>query len=83
MTTTNQAESFNFEEALSELHTLVEQMELGKLSLEKSLITFERGIQLTKLCQNALQQAEQKVQILLLEGSAETLSDFKHQADEP
>ncbi|VAX10987.1 Exodeoxyribonuclease VII small subunit [hydrothermal vent metagenome] len=53
-----------FEEALSELETLVETMEQGDLSLEDSLKSFERGVQLTRTCQQALKNAEQKVEIL-------------------
>ena len=57
--------SLNFETALKELETLVATLEEGELSLEDSLKTFEQGIKLTRTCQTALQQAEQKVQILL------------------
>lgn len=53
-----------FEESLTELEALVERMETGELSLEESLGAFERGIALTRVCQDALQQAEQKVEIL-------------------
>jgi exodeoxyribonuclease VII small subunit len=53
-----------FEESLEELEALVEQMETGDLSLEDSLSAFEQGIALTKHCQQALQAAEQKVEIL-------------------
>jgi exodeoxyribonuclease VII small subunit len=53
-----------FEESLSELEALVENMETGELSLEDSLRAFERGIALTRYCQQALQAAEQKVEIL-------------------
>jgi exodeoxyribonuclease VII small subunit len=53
-----------FEESLSELEALVENMETGELSLEDSLSAFERGIALTRYCQQALQAAEQKVEIL-------------------
>mgnify|MGYP001545917341 FL=1 len=61
-----------FEQSLEELETLVERMEEGELSLEESLQCFERGIQLTRSCQEALKHAEQKVQILLeKEGQAE------------
>lgn len=55
----------DFESALAELETLVETMEAGDLSLEESLKQFERGISLTRGCQASLQEAEQKVQILL------------------
>jgi len=56
---------FKFESALEELEELVEQMEQGELSLEDSLKHFERGVALTRACQQALKDAEQKVQILL------------------
>ena len=55
----------DFEKALQELETLVERMEQGESSLEDSLKDFERGIELTRSCQAALAEAEQKVQILL------------------
>ncbi|MCY1504683.1 Exodeoxyribonuclease 7 small subunit [compost metagenome] len=55
----------DFEQSLAELQTLVERLESGELSLEDSLGAFEQGIRLTRECQAALSQAEQKVQILL------------------
>ncbi len=55
----------DFETALAELESLVETMEQGDLSLEESLKQFERGITLTRGCQESLKEAEQKVQILL------------------
>ena len=55
----------DFETALNELETLVERMEGGEASLEDSLKDFERGIELTRSCQAALTEAEQKVEILL------------------
>ncbi|MCF6337014.1 MAG: exodeoxyribonuclease VII small subunit [Gammaproteobacteria bacterium] len=55
----------DFETALKELEMLVERMENGESSLEDSLKDFERGIELTRSCQTALAEAEQKVEILL------------------
>jgi exodeoxyribonuclease VII small subunit len=55
----------DFETALAELEALVEKMEQGDLSLDESLQQFERGVQLTRSCQQALKDAEQKVKILL------------------
>ena len=55
----------DFEQSLADLQTLVERLENGELSLEDSLTAFEQGIRLTRDCQGALAQAEQKVQILL------------------
>ncbi|MEH6825599.1 MAG: exodeoxyribonuclease VII small subunit [Motiliproteus sp.] len=55
----------DFETSLSELELLVNQMEQGDLSLEASLQAFEQGIRLTRECQLKLNQAEQKVQVLI------------------
>jgi len=68
--------SFDFESSLSELETLVERMEQGDLSLEESLRQFEQGIKLTRGCQAALQEAEQKVQILLEKNGQPQLQNF-------
>jgi exodeoxyribonuclease VII small subunit len=61
--------NFNFEGALEQLEELVASMEDGELSLEDSLKAFEKGRKLTRECQTALKNAEQKVQILLDESS--------------
>lgn len=55
----------SFEESLAELQALVERMESGKLTLQESLADFAKGIALTRECQSALTNAEQKVQMLL------------------
>jgi exodeoxyribonuclease VII small subunit len=67
---------FDFEKALGELEALVEKMEQGELSLEESLRQFERGIVLTRACQKALSEAEQKVQILMQNTGAAALKPF-------
>ena len=54
----------SFEQAMTELESLVETMEQGDLSLEESLKYFERGVVLTRTCQQVLKEAEQKIQIL-------------------
>ena len=55
----------DFEQSLGALQTLVERLESGDLSLEDSLSAFEQGVTLTRECQQALTQAEQKVSPLL------------------
>ena len=50
---------------MSELESLVENMEKGEMSLDESLSAFEEGIKLTRSCQKSLQEAEQKVEILM------------------
>ena len=57
--------AFNFETSLQQLEQLVQQMEQGNLSLEQSMQAFEQGVALTRECQTALDQAEQKVQVLM------------------
>lgn len=70
---------FDFEKALAELEQLVEKMEQGNLSLETSLKLFEKGVSLTRDCQKALVDAEQKVQILLKDNEVQKLEDFDSQ----
>jgi exodeoxyribonuclease VII small subunit len=60
-----ESKNISFEAAIQELETIVQQLESGDLDLDKSLKLFERGIELTRLSQNRLQEAEQKVQILM------------------
>jgi len=66
----------DFETALQELETLVEKMEQGDLSLEESLSQFERGVKLSRSCQQALQAAEQKVEILMQKNAREEIVPF-------
>lgn len=70
-------EKFDFEKALKELEKLVENMEEGDMSLEDSMKQFERGVALTRSCQKALAEAEQKVQILLQNAGKDELVAFK------
>ncbi len=70
------AKKFNLEKSLSDLEALVEELESGDLPLEKAMKKFEEGIKLTRGCQNALKEAEQKVEILLQSAGSENLDDF-------
>jgi exodeoxyribonuclease VII small subunit len=71
-----QQETLAFEKSLKELEALVAKMEQGNLSLEESLQHFERGIQLTRTCQQALKEAEQKVEILLNKSGQDDIVPF-------
>ena len=64
----------DFEASLGQLEKLVDQMEEGELSLEDSLKAFEAGVKLTRDCQQALKEAEQKVN-LLMEQNGELISE--------
>lgn len=68
-----------FEDALEELETIVERMEGGELSLEDSLTAFERGTVLSKHCQQALDAAARRVEILATRSVDATTEPF----DEP
>ena len=70
----------DFETALTELETLVQQMEAGDISLEESLKLFERGVTLTSDCQKALTEAQQKVQILLQKTEQAQAEEFETNA---
>jgi len=65
-----------FEQSLKELESLVEKMEQGDLSLEDSLSHFERGVQLSRACQKALKDAEQKVEILMKKNAQDEITAF-------
>ena len=55
----------DLEKSLADLEIIVEELESGELSLDRSLQMFEKGIQLSRECQAALKKAEQKVQVLV------------------
>lgn len=66
----------DFEKSLAELEELVEDMETGELSLEESLKAFEKGMKLSKDCQEALAAAEQKVRILTEDKGDPEFADY-------
>ena len=69
--------NINLEKSLADLETLVEELESGDLPLDKAMKKFEEGIKLTRGCQAALKDAEQKVEILLKSaGGEESMEDF-------
>lgn len=69
--------SIDFEAALEELEALVERMETGELTLEESLVAFERGVALTRQCQNALREAELRVKALTEDDEGLALTDLE------
>jgi exodeoxyribonuclease VII small subunit len=68
-------ENLSFEQSLTELETIVAHLEQGEVSLDDALKQFERGIKLVRQSQAKLEQAQQKVSILLNEADTE-LSPF-------
>jgi exodeoxyribonuclease VII small subunit len=71
----------DFETAMRDLEELVDRLERGDLALEESLAAFERGVMLTRACQTALKEAEQKVEILLKRAGEPAVEEFT--PDEP
>lgn len=71
------AKDLDLEKSLAELEAIVEQLESGELSLDKSLKEFERGVRLSRACQGALKNAEQRVQVLLGDQLGNELQDFE------
>ena len=70
--------SINLEKTLADLEDLVEELESGDLPLEKAMRKFEEGIKLTRGCQAALKDAEQRVEILLKSaGGDASLENFE------
>lgn len=77
---TDEAQPLDFESSMAELEKLIESMESGDLSLEQSLKDFERGIELTRACQKALDDAQQRVEILLEKSDTAPLDPFDAEA---
>jgi exodeoxyribonuclease VII small subunit len=71
-------ENLSFEDSLNELEQIVQNLEKGELSLEDSMSLFERGLSLSQVSQEKLQEAEQKVQILMDNKGVNKLEDFDY-----
>jgi exodeoxyribonuclease VII small subunit len=57
-------DEIGLEEALDDLEQIVSELEEGKMSLEESLILFERGMKLVRLCNTRLESAEKRIESL-------------------
>jgi exodeoxyribonuclease VII small subunit len=67
----------DFEKALEELESLVEQLESGDLTLDQSLAQFKRGVELTRHCQGVLDEAQQVVHKLMDTGDETSAVPFE------
>ncbi|MEJ2680225.1 MAG: exodeoxyribonuclease VII small subunit [Gammaproteobacteria bacterium] len=68
---------FRFDSALTELEGMVEQLESGQLGLEVAMDVFEKSVNLTRNCQQALDKAQQRVETLI-EQHGLTTSESEH-----
>lgn len=60
------SESLTFEQALTELETIVRRLEGGKVSLEDAIQAYERGVQLRQFCEARLAQARARIDQIIL-----------------
>jgi exodeoxyribonuclease VII small subunit len=67
----------SFESALEQLQSTVRRLESGELSLEQALQGFEEGVRLTRLCQQQLSAAEQKVELLMQASASDGRVEFQ------
>lgn len=74
--TKKQDKETSFEETIKQLEAIVTQLENGDLPLDEALNEFEKGINLARSGQKQLNEAEQRIQILLSENSDAQLSEF-------
>lgn len=69
------AEKKTFEKSISELEEIVAKLEGGNVTLDESLELFEKGIKLSKSCQQMLDAAEKKVSILMTNDDGEVVKE--------
>ena len=55
----------DFEENMKQLEAIVQKMEEGELNHEESIEQFEAGMEISKKCSKILEEAEQKITVLI------------------
>jgi len=83
MTDDTIADPNQFEDSLQALEAIVDRLEQGDLTLEASLEAFERGVRLSRGCQQALDQAEQRIRILTEPSADADPEDFSALKESP
>ncbi|ADE37289.1 exodeoxyribonuclease VII small subunit [Methanohalophilus mahii] len=73
-------ENRNFEDSLLELEDIVEKLENGQISLQESMEMFERGIKLAGICNNILQESEQRIEQLIERNEEIETWDFEQES---
>lgn len=71
----NKMEKLSFENGIERLEEIINCLDQNSISLEKALELFEEGIQLVKYCNNLLDSAEKKMQILLEDSNGELITE--------
>lgn len=68
-------ETPTFEAALQKLDEIVQKLEKGDLPLEQSLVLYEEGVRLSRLCHAKLEEAEGKIELLLKDARGDLVLD--------
>jgi exodeoxyribonuclease VII small subunit len=68
-------ETPTFEAALKQLEEIVQKLEKGELPLEESLVLYEQGIRLSRLCHGKLEEAEGRIELLMKDARGELVLD--------
>lgn len=78
---TKALENLKFEEAMQQLEQIVAQLEQGDVPLEEALEQFQKGVALSKLCKDKLENAETTLTKIVNENGEETLFDQESDAE--
>lgn len=73
-------EKLTFEQAMSELETLIRNLETGKVNLDEAVKTYERGVQLRQFCEEQLTSAKMVVDKLMLSQDKKSVADIEENA---
>ena len=72
---TDESKPKDFEQAIEQLEGVVKELEGGELSLEQSLNRYEKGVKLARFCNETLEQAEKRIEVLLTQEDGEPKRD--------
>ena len=72
-----EVKNISFEEALKELESIVQKLESGQVKLEEAVAAYEKGVQMQKICEEKLKEAQMKVEKLILD------KEGNHKGKEP
>ena len=71
-----------FEKSLARLEKLVQEMESGRLSLDKMMVCFEEGVSLVTFCNKKLNEVERKIEMLVKKGDKVVAEPFEAKDNE-
>lgn len=74
-------QELSFEEAISQLEEIIENLEDKDISLDEALEKYEQGVKLSKFCSNKLEQAEEKIEIIKDEKGAIELENYTEEGN--